>query len=162
MKTNKTIDVQDRRQYCTFWLADRLFGVDILDVKEINPEVSITPIFHAPPEVEGYVNIRGQIHLVLNLRFLMGFSKKDLDKSSRIVLLKSRVGESFGVLIDRISDVREVDESKIEDRRNTDRGVSATNDSDKRKHELATGVYQLQKELLVVLNAKNFLGAVKT
>ena len=64
----KTDDTSSMLRYCTFRLSGRLYGVDIEDVKEINTEVNFTPIFHASREIKGYINIRGQIYLLLDLR----------------------------------------------------------------------------------------------
>jgi len=149
-----------KRQFCTFWIAERLFGTDILDVKEINPEIDFTPIFHAPSEVRGYVNIRGQIHLILDLRLLLGFEKKMLDEDSRVVLFKPRVGESFGVLVDSIGDVVEVDESRIEDHRKEKDKHSKNKTRD--ISELWSGVCKLEKGLLVILNSRNLLRNIGT
>lgn len=141
-----------KRQFCTFQIAERLFGVDILDVKEINPEAKFTPVFHAPKEVEGYVNIRGQIYLILNLRLLLGFEKKAVDEASRLVLFKPQVEEPFGVLVDRIGDVVDVDVTQIENHDKDDQR------DDKRKSaELWDGVCKLEEGLLVVLNSRNLL-----
>ena len=71
----ETVETQ-KRQFCTFWISGRHLGVDVLDVKEINSEINLTPIFHAPKEVIGYVNIRGQIYLILDLRLILGFESK--------------------------------------------------------------------------------------
>ncbi len=60
---------------CSFRLSDRLFGVNILDVKEVNSDIEITPIYHARDSIRGYMNIRGQIHLVVDLRTEFGFSR---------------------------------------------------------------------------------------
>lgn len=144
-----------KRQFCTFRIAERLFGVDILDVKEINPEAVFTPIFHAPKEVEGYVNIRGQIYLILNLRLLLGFEKKAVDDASRLVLFKPKVGEPFGILVDSIGDVVDVDVAQIEDHDKNKQGLSK---SGKRKSaDLWDGVCKLEEGLLVVLNSRNLL-----
>ncbi len=144
-----------KRQFCTFRIADRLFGVDILDVKEVNPEISFTPVYHAPKEVLGYVNIRGRIHLILDLRLLLGFESRHLDETSRIVLFKPHAGESFGVLVDRIGDVADVDETQIEDRRKNDQGHPEGHE--RRISDLGIGVCRLKDELMVILNSKLFL-----
>ena len=145
-------------QFSTFRLAERLFGVNILDVKEVTQETVFTPVFHAPSEVKGYVNIRGQVHLVLDLSLLLGFEETKVSDSSRVVLFKPTVGDNFGVLVDAVGDVVEVDEKSIENRRkdeNTDKP------SDQRRvSEIGVGVCKLEKELLIVLNAVNMLKAV--
>ena len=99
---------QEGIQVSTFWLSGRLFGVDIMDVKEINTEVDFTPIFHSSKEVKGYVNIRGQIHLVLDLRLLLGFESKEVDINSRVVIFKQSIAEPFGALVDKVGDILEV------------------------------------------------------
>ncbi len=150
-----------QRQFCSFRLAGRLYGVDILDVKEINPENTFTPIYHAPEEVRGYVNIRGQINLVLDLRRLLGFEPHQADQDSRIVLFKPHVGENFGVLVDQVGDVVSVSEDRIEDRRADSQGAP---EGRERRNELraARGVCKLEQELLVILDARVFLTTIKT
>ncbi|MFC1516447.1 chemotaxis protein CheW [Thermodesulfobacteriota bacterium] len=144
-----------RRQFSTFRIFDRLYGVDILDVKEINREIDITPIFHAPKEVKGYVNIRGKIYLLLDLRLILGFETKAVDDANRIVLFKPETGDSFGVLVDKIDDIVTIDEKQIENRRKKDREVP--DGVERRSVDIGEGVCRLEDELLVILNARNLL-----
>ncbi len=150
----------ETRQICTFTIDDRLLGIDILDVKEINTETRFTPIFHAPREVRGYVNIRGQIHLILDLRRLMDLPEKPVDDGSRLILFKPRVGDNFGILVDQIGDVLDIQGDMIEDRRKTDRG--APDGDDRRTLEMGSGVCKLEDGLLIVLEAENLLQRIET
>lgn len=147
-----------KRQFCTFRINGRLYGVNILDVKEINREINITPIFHAPKEAKGYVNIRGKLYLLLDLRLILGFESKEVDKSSRIVLFKPAVGESFGVLVDSIDDIVSVEEKKIENRRKRDQEVP--DGAERRSGDIGKGVCRLEDELLVILNSHNLLNVI--
>ena len=54
-------------QLVTFQLGAELYGVNIMDVKEIVKTQSVRPIPHAPHYVEGIFNLRGEIIPVLNL-----------------------------------------------------------------------------------------------
>ena len=149
--------IDNRRDFCTFWLSGRLFGVDILGVKEITSKVEFTPVFHASLHIRGYVNIRGHIHLVINLKRLLGLEHSDNNHlSGRVILFKTKIGESFGVLVDSIDDVVRVSENQIEESRMiSDQNL---NDGlDTRDNELITGVCKLQDNLLVILNAHRFL-----
>ncbi|KPA15358.1 Chemotaxis protein cheA, partial [Candidatus Magnetomorum sp. HK-1] len=150
----------NRRDFCTFWLSGRLFGVDILGVKEITSQVEFTPVFHAANSIKGYVNIRGQIHLVVNLKRLLGLDSSDQsDLSGRVILFKMDVGESFGVLVDRISDVVRVSKDQIEESRSSsDQNMGEGLDT--KDNELVTGVCKLEDNLLVILNAHRFLKSV--
>ncbi len=146
------------KQFCTFRLAGRRYGVDILDVKEVNQEAAFTKIYHAPKEVMGYVNIRGRIHLILNLRRILGMRGARVDEKSRLVLFKPKVGESFGVLVDAVSDVVETDESLIESGSivNEELGTDERNEA----VDLITGVCRLKDSLLLIINARNLLKIV--
>ncbi len=148
------------KQFCTFWLSGHLYGVDILDVKEVNPEAAFTEIFHAPREVKGFVNIRGQIHLILDLRRILGLKDRPVDEKSRLVLFKPGVGESFGVLVDRISDVIEIDEGLIESGGLVHEEALAGDDRAE-ADELISGVCRLEQTLLLLINARNLLKHVE-
>jgi len=138
-------------QFSSFYLADSLFGVDIQNIKEINDETNFTRIRHANSEVRGYVNIRGQIYLIFDLRKMLGFEPAEVDSCSKIILFKPHVGASFGVLIDSIGDVIEVAESSIEERNE----VSATED----ERQLVIGTCKLESQLLTILDSESFLTA---
>ncbi len=149
-----------KRQFCTFWLANRLFGVDIIDVKEISQEMTFTPIYHAPKEVEGYVNIRGQIHLVINLRTLLGLERNQLTQNSCVILFKQSVGEPFGVLVDNIGDIVEVSNDQIEERQKT---LEIANSSGFDRFDITNFidcVSKLKENILIVLNTSHFLSTV--
>ena len=151
---------QQKHQFCTFWLSGHLFGIDIADVKEINSECSFTPIYHAPKEVKGYVNIRGQIHLILGLRLLLGFENVESNKSNRLVLMKSSVAKAFGVLVDRIGDVVEVNEKDIEKQVDGEQDI-LSNERKLDNKDLLASVCKLENNLLVILNARELLNTVE-
>lgn len=156
-KQKKTSEAASRR-FCSFRLFGRLYGVDIRDVKEINTEVSYTPIFHATRDIKGYINIRGQIYLLLDLRAIFGFPDKEIDESSRVVLFMSDVGELCGILVDSIEDVVIVEEGQIENRRKQERDVPEG--IERRAADVGEGVCKLEDELLVLLDARRLVQAV--
>jgi chemotaxis signal transduction protein len=127
-------------------------------VKEINTEINFTPIFHAPREIKGYINIRGQIYLLLDLREIFGFPGKKIDESDRVVLFMPEVGELCGVLIDSIEDVVAVDENSIENRRQQE--LEVPEGIERRAADVGVGVCKLENELLIILDARRLLQAV--
>jgi len=149
-------------QMCTFRMANRLFGVNILDVKEVNENTNVTPIYHAPPDICGYINIRGQILLVVNLRETFGFDhghKANVGTGGKVVVFKPTVDEPFGILVDEVCDVVSVEQNRIVDRRAGETNSSdATRELRRAKEGIVFGVCPLEKELLLVLNARYILG----
>jgi purine-binding chemotaxis protein CheW len=156
-KHKETVKKTTTRRFCTFRLSGRLYGVDISDVKEINTETDITPIYHAPDRIRGYINIRGQVYLLLDLRKIFGFEEKEIDKNSRVVLFMPEVGDPCGILVDSIDDVVTVDIERIENRR---KKQETLNGSDRRGVDVGEGVCKLQDELLVLLDARKLLNSV--
>jgi purine-binding chemotaxis protein CheW len=146
------------RAFCTFRVDGHLFGVDILDVKEVTTETTSTRIAHAPEEVLGLVNIRGHIYLALDLRRLLGMPKTKVTAESRLVLFKPTVGATFGVIVDEISEIHRVSPDKIESYASTQDEVVT---SKVRRKDLISAVCRLPDELLVVLNPQRFLNVVE-
>lgn len=143
-------------QVVAFRLDGRLFGVDIRDVREVNEEVAVTRIHHAPGHVSGYLNIRGQIHLVVDLRPDFGFVAAPTSASSRVVIFKNSVDAPFGILVDSVEDILEIDVGLLVDSPSTE---SARSQAEIRpaRAPLCRGAYPLRKELLMLLDAHAIL-----
>ena len=143
-----------QRLFCTFRLDGRLFGIDILDVKEVTAETTFTRVAHAPDEVLGLVNIRGHIYLALDLHRLLGLPAAVVTGDSRLVLFKPAVGNAFGVMVDAISDIRAVDAGRLESFARWGHEAVAVSAG---RADLIDCVCELDDELLVVLNPRRFL-----
>jgi purine-binding chemotaxis protein CheW len=150
--------MESQRLFCTFRVDGRLFGVDILDVKEVTAETTYTRVAHAPDEVLGLVNIRGHIYLALDLRRLLGMPATDLTTDSRLLLFKPSVGSAFGVVVDEISEIQTADANRIERFTQNDHEFATTN---VQRIDLIDSVCKLGTELLVVLNPRRFLSLVE-
>ena len=55
-------------QFATFYLGSELFGINILQVQEIQMPQPITPVPRASAHVLGLISLRGQIVTLLDLR----------------------------------------------------------------------------------------------
>lgn len=146
------------RMFCTFRVDGRLFGVDILDVKEVSAETATTRMAHAPDEVLGLVNIRGHIYLALDLRRLLGMPATVLTPESRLVLFKPSAGSAFGAVVNEIADIQTVESDRIESFNQRDHAPANVGAG---RVDLIDSVCQLAGELLVVLNPRRFLAVVE-
>lgn len=164
MESNIQKDQTLHVQLCSFYLADRLFGVNIIDVREINADIKIAPIHHSLRAIRGYINLRGQIHLVVDMATLFGFKSRDVTHESKIIIFKNSVGEAFGILVDKVADVTEVENRLIEDRRKKkkkDGKSSNAKELRKADSELTVGVCKLEKGLMVVLDSSAILRSLE-
>jgi purine-binding chemotaxis protein CheW len=138
--------------FCTLRLAGRLFGVSIHEVKEVNPETRCTRIPHTPPTVAGYANLRGQIHLIVDLRQLLALSAIAVTPESRLLIFKPQVADQLGVLVDQVGDIVAVTNDQLEPWRGDPHAPS----------ELIERVAKLNGELLLILSARQIVQVVAT
>ena len=120
------------KQLVSFYLGDELFGIDILLVREVNPDTNIIPVPRSRKEICGLVNIRGQVILVADLAVLLGMEARTIKPDSHVIILKTtqefvRVfgktdsvkaedlsDKPIGFLVDHIGDVVSVLNKEIE------------------------------------------------
>lgn len=134
-------------QLVTFHVGKEEFGVDILDVREINRLMDITRVPHAPEFVEGVINLRGQVIPVVDLRRRFRLAAAERDKNNRIVVVEL-TGKVVGFLVDSVSEVLRVPSSLVE----PPPAIAGGIDSD-----YIRGVVKLEDRLLVLLDLQRLL-----
>ena len=98
-------------QFSTFHLADREYGINVLDVQEVTKPLTITPIRRAPTHVIGLINLRGQIATAVGLRELFGLESTPNEKMSVVCKVDDAL---LCLLVDRIGDVVAVSDEQFE------------------------------------------------
>lgn len=100
------------REFLVFTLADELYGVELVKVKEILSPPPITLVPRAGTEIVGVCSVRGLLVTVVDLRVRLGRSLS-AGRKSRILL--TGVGEEvMGLLVDEVRQVMRLAESEIE------------------------------------------------
>ncbi len=135
-------------QLVTFHVGDEEFGVEILAVREINRMMEITRVPHAPPFVEGVINLRGQVIPVVDLRRRFGMPPRDHDRNTRIVVVELS-DKVVGFVVDSVSEVLRVPASLVEPPPPIVGGV---------EREYLEGVVKLEDRLLILLDLQRLLG----
>ena len=129
-------------QFSTFYLDDRIFGLDILSIQEITHLQDITPVPNAPYFVEGLANLRGQIVVAVNLRKIFALPPPAGGKNPIHIILHSD-GEVISLMADRAGDVMDFGYASLVPAPDLPKGRSAG---------LVKGVFQLERSLLNILN----------
>lgn len=144
------------KTYCTFLVGNGLFGTEASLVKEVSLVPFVTPVFHVPDAVRGYVNLRGQIVLVLDLKGILLRSATPIDDDTRLVVFRSCLGDPFGILVDRIGDVVELHDDRIE-KCATGTHANGGEIGTLPEVELISGIGKLADRLLSILDARKLL-----
>jgi purine-binding chemotaxis protein CheW len=109
--------MSDQSQLVTFQLGEELYGINIMDVKEIVRVQDIRAIPNAPVYVEGIFNLRGEIIPIINLhkRFHIkrAFSSEEDELLAGFIIIDID-GMKLGIIIDRVSRVVTVEQEDIQ------------------------------------------------
>ena len=101
-------------QLVTFQLGEELYGVDIMDVKEIVKVQTVRPIPNAPYYVEGIFNLRSEIIPIINLHKRFRLKKIEVsedeadDEFQGGFIILNIDGLKIGIIIDRVARVMSV------------------------------------------------------
>jgi purine-binding chemotaxis protein CheW len=104
----------ERQQIIVFKLDERLYGVNIGQIREITRIGEIAPVPNSPPYINGVTNLRGQVTTVIDLRKRLGLPQKGFDKESRMMVLESE-GKSVAMIVDSVAEVTMLPRSDIEE-----------------------------------------------
>ena len=135
-------------QLVTFQLGEELYGVNIMDVKEIVKTQTVRPIPHAPYYVEGIFNLRGEIIPVINLhkRFRLGkMAADEYGEDTGGFIILNIDGIKISIIIDRISRVVMIDSSEVKPPPQMLTGIGS---------EYIHGVTQKENGYLIVLDIR--------
>lgn len=152
-QTNAAMGDQELREFDSFVIGGQLFGIPVLQVRDVLRPQPITRIHLAPVEIAGSLNLRGRIVTALDIRHRLGLPPiENASKAMNIVV--DHGGELYSLLVDAIGDVLSVKASAFE-------ALPPT--LDPRWREVTSGIYRLEGGLLVVLDIVRLLDlALKT
>lgn len=131
----------------TVKIADQLFGIPVLDVRDVLGPQRITRVPLAPAEVAGALNLRGRIVTAIDVRTRMGIAADAAAKTCMSVVVDIH-GELYSLIVDRVGEVMSLPSSDFE-------RPPAT--LDPRWQEVSSGIYRLKDCLLVVLDVARLL-----
>jgi chemotaxis signal transduction protein len=139
--------VSEKKQFCTFFLGPRMFGVEVVKIQEVLRYQEMTEVPLAPPVIRGLLNLRGSIVATLDLRRRFGMPAAEDGVLPTNVVSQTSTG-LISLLVDRIGDVVEVDQESFEPSPETLDGEGRS---------LIDGVYKLASGLLMILNVERAL-----
>lgn len=147
--SSQPIASDDGHEFVTFRVADQWLGIPVIAVQEVLVQQRIARVPLAPPEVEGFLNLRGQIVTAVCLRTSLGMRARDADASFMNVVVRED-GELFSLIVDEVGDVVAVTAAALEPPLPT---------LGERWERAVTGVVRRDDGLLVVISPAQLLKA---
>ncbi len=135
-------------QLVTFQLGEELYGIDIMDVKEIVRVQDIRPIPNAPVYVEGIFNLRSEIIPIINLHRRFHLKKAVIGEDDELLsgfIIIDIDGMKLGVIIDKVARVVTIEPEMIQPPPQMLTGIGA---------EYIQGVVHQEQGYLIILDIR--------
>ena len=141
----------ETRQFGTFTLDQQVFGVEILQMREIIRPIDITRVPRAEEFMEGVINLRGTVIPIISLRARFGLPRKPFDKETRIINMEID-SVVVGFIVDSIGHVHRFPANAIE----APPAVASSVDA-----EYIAGITNVDDRLFIILDVEKLV-AVET
>ena len=149
MSTNQNVSEKkdETLQWVTFTLENEVYGINVLNVQEVQRYSEISPIPGAPNYVLGILNLRGNVITVIDTRTKFALPDHNITDDSRILILESE-DQVIGLLVDSVAEVVYLKNSEIDD---------APNVGNEESSRFIQGVSNKKDTLLVLLDSDKIL-----
>lgn len=140
-------------QLVTFQLSEELYGIDIMDVKEIVRVQDIRPLPNAPGYIEGLFNLRGEIIPIINLHKRFHLKKAQLGEDEQLLsgfIIIDIDRMKLGIIIDKVERVISIEVNDIQPPPQMLSGIGA---------EYIQGVVNQEKGYLILLDIRKIFSA---
>ncbi len=134
-------------QWGTFRLGEEIYGVNVMQIREVLRYTEITPVPGAPYYVLGIINLRGNVVTVIDTRIRFGLAQGEIDNNTRIVIVEVEK-QVVGMLVDSVAEVTYLNESEIE---------KAPNVGNEETSKFITGVCNKNSELLILIDLERMI-----
>lgn len=141
----------DQQQYLTFSVAEEMFAIGILQVREIIEYGSVTTVPMMPSFVRGVINLRGSVVPVIDLSARFGRGVSEIHRRSCIVVIELEHDghqQELGVVVDAVSEVLEIPAGEIE---------PAPAFGAKIRADFISGMGKINGRFVILLNVNNVL-----
>jgi purine-binding chemotaxis protein CheW len=153
MEGGKMAEQETQIQLVTFQISDELYGVDIMDVKEIVRVQDIRSIPNAPGYVEGLFNLRGEIIPIISLHKRFHLRKAQLGEDEELLsgfIIIDIDGMKLGIIIDKVERVVSIEMQNIQPPPQMLTGIGA---------EYIQGVVNREAGYLILLDIRKLFSA---
>jgi purine-binding chemotaxis protein CheW len=119
LESSSTGSRQQAGKYLTFTLHDESYGIDVLKVREIIRQTTITVVPQMPAYVRGVINLRGKIIPVMDLRLRFGFADAASTEHTCIIVVQVKLPDGkptqMGLVVDGVEEVANIAAADIEE-----------------------------------------------
>lgn len=132
-------------EFLCFRVSDEIYGINIMDIKEIIKPREVTEVPRAPDFVSGVLSLRGTIIPIIDMRVRLGLAHEEPTGKERIIVIKNNNSFS-GLLVDEVIQVVQIQLDAVE---------AAPTVLDGIDRDFISGLGRSDGRLIIILNLKN-------
>jgi purine-binding chemotaxis protein CheW len=139
------IDINEYLEYLCFRVSDEIYGINIMDIKEIIKPREVTEVPRAPAFVSGIISLRGIIIPIIDMRERLGLIRIKVTGRERVIVVKHN--DSFsGLLVDEIIQVVHISKECLEPAPAVLEGID---------RDFVNGIGRADGRMIILLNLEN-------
>lgn len=100
-------------EFLCFRVSDEIYGINIMDLKEIIKPREVTEVPRAPLFISGILSLRGTIIPIIDMRVRLGLARNEPTGKERIIVIRNNNSLS-GLLVDEVIQVVQVELNGVE------------------------------------------------
>ncbi len=135
-------------KYLTFKIADEDYAIDISHVRDIIRIQKITDVPDTEAYLKGVINLRGKVIPVIDVRVRFKLSEMEYDDRTCIIVVNMN-DILTGLIVDRVNEVIDIPESKVDDPPSTGR---------KKESQYISGMGKVGESVKMILDINKLLG----
>ena len=113
MSQSRNLVENEVLQWVTFKLENEIYGINVMQVREVLRHTEIAPVPGAPDYVLGIINLRGNVVTVIDTRSRFGLMQGEITDNTRIIVIESE-RQVIGILVDSVAEVVYLRSSEID------------------------------------------------
>ncbi len=137
--------------FLTIHVGKQMFGIPVLQVQDVLREQPVTKIPLASSEVAGSLNLRGRIVTAIDVRRCLSMPDRDEGQNNMSVVVEHNE-ELFSLVIDNVGEVLRLKKTNFEKNPGT---------LDPAWRDISTGIFQLEENLLIIMDVSKLLENIK-
>jgi len=148
---SKETAVVENQQYLTFLLGEKVYGLEIINIKEIIEYGDVTEVPMTPDFVSGVINLRGTVVPVIDLSQRFSGKPTKLAKRTSIIILELKNEDLYieiGVTVDMVNEVLDIKTKEIEPAPSLGSQIQTS---------FIKGMAKVEGKLLILLDINNVL-----
>lgn len=136
---------EEYQEFLCFRVSDEIYGINIMDIKEIIKPREVTEVPRAPSFVSGIISLRGIIIPIIDMLDRLGLQRETVTGRERVIVVKH--GEAFsGLLVDEIIQVVHITSDCLEAAPAVLEGID---------RDFVNGIGRADGRMIILLNLEN-------